>query len=117
MEFDVRERNGVTIFDIKGKIISADSMRLLDAIQKCIVSAKDDKEVKILLNLAEAPMMNSVGLSVFVATYRFIKQKKGQGRMALLKPGEKAKAMMRMAKLSYFFETYEKEDEAIASFQ
>jgi anti-sigma B factor antagonist len=113
MEVNIRERNGVTIFDIQGRIIGADSLELKSIIDDHIAS-KTEGEVKILLNLARVPMMDSSGLGVVVAAYTSVQRKKG--RIALLNLGRSTRQLIVMAKLMTIFETYDDEDTAVDSF-
>jgi len=114
MEINVRERNGVTILDIQGRIIGSDSLQLKSVIDEQIAS-KAEGEVKILLNLAKVPMMDSSGLGVVVAAYTSVQRKKG--RIALLNLGRSTRQLIVMAKLMTIFETYDNEDVAVASFK
>lgn len=114
MKVNVRERNGVTIFDIQGRIIGSDSLELKSSIDEHLAS-KTEGEVKILLNLAKVPMMDSSGLGVVVAAYTSVQRKKGH--IALLNLGKNSRQPITMAKLTTIFETYNNEDEAVASFQ
>ena len=114
MEINVRERNGVTIFDVQGRIIGSDSLQLKSIIDEHIAS-KTEGEVKVLLNLAKVPMMDSSGLGVVVAAYTSVQRKKG--RIALLNLGRSTRQLIVMAKLMTIFETYDNEDVAVTSFQ
>jgi len=114
MEVNIREISGVTIFDIQGRIIGADSLELKSIIDDHIAS-KTEGEVKILLNLAKVPMMDSSGLGVVVAAYTSVQRKKG--RIALLNLGRSTRQLIVMAKLMTIFETYDDEDTAVDSFK
>jgi len=114
MNVKIRERDGVTILDIQGRIIGSDSLELKSVIDDLIAS-KAEGEVKILLNLAKVPMMDSSGLGVVVAAYTSVQRKKG--RIALVNLGRSTRQLIVMAKLMTIFETYDDEDKAIASFK
>jgi anti-sigma B factor antagonist len=114
MNVKIRERDGVTILDIQGRIIGSDSLELKSVIDD-LISSKAEGEVKILLNLAKVPMMDSSGLGVVVAAYTSVQRKKG--RIALLNLGRSTRQLIVMAKLMTIFETYDDEDKAIASFK
>jgi anti-sigma B factor antagonist len=114
MDVNIREQDGVTIFDIQGRIIGSDSLELKSVIDDHIASQAEG-EVKILLNLAKVPMMDSSGLGVVVAAYTSVQRKKG--RIALLNLGRSTRQLIVMAKLMTIFETYDNEDEAVTSFQ
>jgi anti-sigma B factor antagonist len=112
MNTNIRERDGITIIDIQDKIIGPDSMELKSII-KNLIALKGLGEAKILLNLAEVPMMDSLGLGAIVAAYTTLQRKKG--RIALLNIGRSIRQLFVITKLINFFETYDNEDEAIAS--
>lgn len=113
MEINVRERNGVTIFDVQGRIISLYSLELKSLIDDYIASAEG--EIKILLNLAKVTGIDGSGLGVVVATYMSVQRK--NGRIALLNLGKSNRQLIVNRKLMTIFETYDNEDEAVASFQ
>jgi len=113
MNVNIRPKDGVTILDIQGRIIGPDSLQLKQIIDEEIASFEE--EPKLLLNLAKVPMMDSSGLGVVVAAYTSVRRK--NGRIALLNLGKSTKQLIVMAKLIMIFETYDDEDEAIASFK
>ncbi len=112
MNVNIRERDGVTILDIQGKIIGSDSLDLKRIIDEQIASSAEG-EAKLLLNLAKVPMMDSSGLGVVVAAYTSVQRKKG--RIGLLNLGKSINSLIVMAKLITIFERYNSEDEAIAA--
>ena len=115
MKVDIREREGVTILEIDGRIIGSDSLTLKQIIDDQISSAGGDGEVNLLLNMEKVRVMDSLGLGVVVAAFASV-QRTG-GRVALLKIGGNMKSLIVMAKLFTIFDRYEDEGEAVASFQ
>jgi len=114
MEINVRERNGITIFDIQGQIIGSGSFQLKSSIDAYIAS-KAEGEVKVLLNFGpDFGPPDKSGFGVIVALYTSVQRKKG--RIALLNLGGSTRQLVVMAKLMTVFETYDNEDEAVASF-
>lgn len=113
MNVNIRQREGVTILDIQGRIIGPDSLDLKRIVDEQI--AAFEEEPKLLLNLAKVPMMDSSGLGVVVAAYTSVRRR--NGRIALLNLGKSTKQLIVMAKLIMIFETYNDEDEAVASFK
>ncbi|MCH8290493.1 STAS domain-containing protein [Candidatus Poribacteria bacterium] len=114
MNVDIRQRDGVSILDINGRIIGSDSLVLKHIIDEQI-SSSEDGSINIILNMEKVRMMDSSGLGVIVATYTSI-QRKG-GRIALLKIAGNIRSLIVMAKLLTIFDRYDDEDEAVASFQ
>ena len=113
MNVNIRKQEGVTILDVKGRVIGSDSLALKHIIDEQIRAA-EEKQVKILLNLEKVRMLDSSGLGVIVAVYTSV-QRKG-GRIALLHVGGNIKSLIVMAKLVTIFDRYDDEDEAVASF-
>ena len=114
MKVDIRERKGVTILEIDGRIIGSDSLTLKQIIDDQMSTAENGK-INLLLNMAKVRAMDSLGLGVVVATFTSV-QRTG-GRVALLKISGNMNSLIVMAKLLTIFDRYDDEDEAIASFQ
>ena len=112
MNVKIRERDGVVILDVEGKIISSDSIELKEIINEQIKSMSEG-EVRLLLNLKKVPIMDSSGLGVVVAAYTSVRRK--NGRIALLNAGKNIKSLIVMAKLMTIFDRYDDEDEAVAA--
>lgn len=112
MTVNIREKEGVTIFDIGGKIIGSDSIELKEIIKEKIESIPEG-EAKLLLNLEDVPMMDSSGLGVVVGAYTSVQRR--NGKIALLNAGKNIKSLIVMAKLMTIFDRYDDEDEAIAA--
>lgn len=106
------KKEGITILDIEGRVAGEDSLALRDIIDGRIAAAIG-KKVKLILKLEKVRMIDGTGLGALVAACTAIKQR--GGRIALLNAG--IKNLIVMTKLMMFFERYENEDEAIASFQ
>ena len=114
MNVNIRQKEGVTVLDIEGRIIESNTLALKHIIDEQISNAEDGK-VKILLNMEDVRMMDSSGLGIIVAAYTSV-QRKG-GRVALLNIGGNIKSLIVMAKLVTIFDRYNNEDDATASFQ
>jgi len=111
VKINVREREGVTILDIEGKIMGHDALELKRVIDE-ILASKGEGEVKLLLNLEKVPMMDSSGLGVIVAAYTSVQRKKG--KIALLHLGKSINNLIVLAKLTTIFDRYDDEDRAVA---
>ena len=114
MNVNIRERDGIIILDVQGKIMGSDSLDLKRIIDEQIAAATEG-EVKLLLNLAKVPMMDSSGLGVVVAAYTSVQRKKG--KIALLNLGKSINNLIVMAKLITIFARYDDEEEAVAAMQ
>jgi len=112
MIVNIREREGITIPDIEGKMVGPDSLKLNEAVNERIKSMPEGG-VRILLNLENVPVMDSSGLGAVVAMHTSVTRQ--NGRIALLNAGKKIRSVIVMAKLMGLFDRYDDEDEAIAA--
>ncbi len=111
MKLSRREKDGVIIIDLKGKILIGDG---IDTLRNEINSLVENKELKVLLNFAEVPYLDSTGLGEVVRSYTSVK-KKG-GTIKIINLTQKVEDLLSVTKLITVFETFEDEDKAIASF-
>jgi anti-sigma B factor antagonist len=107
------ERNvgDVTVLDLHGKIMIGEGD---DALRDAVTKLVDGGKTKIILNLAEVPYVDSAGLGEIVRCYTTVSRK--GGRLKLLNLTKKIKDLLAITKLLTVFETYESEQEAVASF-
>ena len=112
MIVNIREKEGITIPEIEGKMVGPDSLKLKDMVNERIKS-QPEGGVRILLNLEKVPAMDSSGLGAMVAMYTSVRRQKG--RIALLNAGKNIRSIIVMAKLMSMFDRYDDEDEAIAA--
>ena len=71
--------------------------------------------VDIVLNLSRVKWINSTGLGLMVSAYTSL-VKQG-GRMKIAEVSDRIDNILHVTQLELIFETFEKEDEAIASFE
>jgi anti-sigma B factor antagonist len=106
----IREREGITIPDIEGKMVGNDSLKLKEIITQRLQSRPG---IRILLNLEKVPVIDSSGLRAIIALSTSVKRHNGS--MALLNAGKSLRSIIVMAKLMSMFERYDSEEEAIAA--
>ena len=106
-----RRTDGVMILDLAGGIKLGEENAYLHKTIKDLVSAG---EKKILLNLGSVTKIDSSGMGELIAAWTTL-QKNG-GEVRLLNLTQSVEELMMMTKLLTVFETYENEDDAIASF-
>jgi anti-sigma B factor antagonist len=106
-----RERDGVTILDLSGKItIGEGSVQLREAVRRLL----DSGNKKILLNLGDVSYVDSSGIGELVSSYTTTNNNGGQ--LKLLNLTKKIQDLLMITKLLTVFQTFEKEQEAVASF-
>jgi len=111
MEFNIRQRAGVTIFSPNGEIIGDASREFREVVAEQLASTAEAP--KFLFDFATVPMMDSTGLGVLIGTCSTIMPKGGQ--VALINPSSKIKTLLTASKLTTMFEEYSNEAEAIAA--
>src|SRR5574341_1123850 len=108
MKIEERTVGGVTVLDLKGKMLIGEGDEMLrEKINSLVESGKN----KVLLNLAEVPYVDSAGLGEIVRCYTTVSRK--GGRLKLLNLTKKIQELLTITKLLTVFETYEAEDEAV----
>ncbi len=111
MEISKRKIDGIVIFDIKGEITGEKRFTLSDDI-----SAEIQADCAgIILNLAEVPLLDSVGLGALVAAYTAISKK--NRKIVLLNANSAVHYLLVVTKLDQIFEKYDDEKEALKSFK
>jgi anti-sigma B factor antagonist len=111
MKVSVRQREGVTILDLEGKItIGSGDLELRNAVQKAVA----DGAKKILINLGKVSTIDSSGVGELVSSYTTVKNRGAQ--LKLVNLPAKVQDVLTVTQLITVFDTYETEDEAIRSF-
>jgi anti-sigma B factor antagonist len=110
LEITPREREGVTIFDLKGRITVGGEAT---ALRENISNLKDDAS-KVVLNLAQVDYIDSTGLGALVICATSLR-KRG-GNMKLLNLNRRNIELLVMTKLATVFEIFADEQDAINSY-
>jgi len=111
MKIEKRKNGGVTVLDIKGKILIGDGVAEL---REAINESVDNKENKLLLNFENVPYLDSTGLGEVVRSYTSVKNRGGVVKIVNLT--NKVKDLLSVTKLITVFETFEDESKAVESF-
>lgn len=111
MKINVRERGGVTVLDLSGKItIGAGDVALRDAVHERLNAGAKN----ILLNMAGVTTLDSSGVGELVSAYTTVRNRGGVLKLLGLPP--KVQDILMITQLITVFEVHDNEDEAIASF-
>ena len=106
-----REIGDVVVLDIDGKMTGGlDSDLFQNTVQALLEAGKH----KLLVNLENVKWINSTGLGVLIASFSTV-QKSG-GKLKLLHVSERIQGLLAITRLSTIFESYQQEDQAVASF-
>lgn len=111
MKVSAREVGKVTVLDLNGKItIGKGDLILREAVDNALKEGKS----RILLNLEKVSYMDSAGIGELVACFKRVVEKKGV--MKLFNPEGRVRDLLELTKLNEYFDTYQSESEALASF-
>ena len=111
VEFNLREKEGITIVDLQGRLMVGDTAtRLREQTRSLIAGGKKD----LVLNLAGVDYIDSTGLGCMVICYTTL-QKAG-GTLKLIKLNRRNIELLLLTKLSTIFEIFGEEQDAINSF-
>jgi anti-sigma B factor antagonist len=111
MKISVRERGGVTILDVQGKIAlgAGDG-----ALHNAVLDSMNRGARNILMNLKDVSFIDSSGLGELVSSYQSVVNR--GGLLKLLSVPPKVLDLMRISGLDAVFELFVDEGRAIASF-
>jgi anti-sigma B factor antagonist len=106
-----RQIGGVTIVDVKGRIVlGEESASLRDLVCELLKAGNN----QILLNLAAVDYIDSMGLGSLVSA--FVTVRKQGGQLKLLNVDDKVADVMQITKLYTVFDILNDEAQAVASF-
>ncbi len=111
MEIQQREKDGVVILDIQGEIDLYNAPEIKETIQKLI----DQQKYNVLINLAKVSYIDSSGIGALISSLSNLK--KYQGALKITNVYASVKKVFELTKLTSFFEIYDSEEEALASFK
>ena len=110
-EIQEREREGVTIFDVSGRLIVGQTSGVLrERIQQAITAGKKN----LVLNLSGVDYIDSTGLGTMVLCYRFAQT--AGGALKLLKLNRRELELLVLTKLTTVFDIFNEEQDALNSF-
>jgi len=111
MKINVRQRDGVTILEPKGKItIGVGDVALREAVHRELEAGSRS----ILIDMNGVTTIDSSGIGELVSTYTSVKNR--GGKLKLLHLPDKVSDILQITQLISVFETYDDEDEAVRSF-
>jgi anti-sigma B factor antagonist len=110
MEISERNSGQVTILDIRGEIDLYNTPEIEMTSRKLI----REKKTRILINLAEAPYIDSSGLAMLLNIQRELQKVSGALKLTGLSPG--LQKIFEMTKLVTKLAVFESEESALKSF-
>ena len=110
MKINNRQIADVTILDISGRVVAGEAALLRDSIRNLIARG----ERNVVLNLAEAPYIDSAGIGELVSALVAVRRQ--SGCLGLLNLTRRVRDTLGMVKLLTVFQVFDSEEEALASF-
>ena len=110
LEIAVRQREGVAILDLDGRITVGEASNLREAVE----AQKTAGHVRLILNLEKTTFIDSTGLGAMVICHTTIT--KAGGALKLLHLNKRNIELLVLTKLHTVFDVYSEERDAINSF-
>jgi anti-sigma B factor antagonist len=111
LDIQEREREGITILDLKGRIaVGPEASSLRDKISELNTAGK----TKVIFNMAAVDYIDSTGLGVLVISATSIR--KHEGNLKLENLNRRNIELLVMTKLATVFEIFNDEQDAVSSF-
>jgi anti-sigma B factor antagonist len=111
MNVSARQRDGVTILDLRGKLtLGSGEQALRSTLQDALAAGA----TKVVINLKDVTTIDSTGVGELVGTYTTVTNRGARLKLATLPP--KLQDILTITQLITVFDVYDTEDEAIASF-
>jgi anti-sigma B factor antagonist len=110
MELNNREQDGIVLLEINGEIDLYNAPEIKEFINHCI----EEKKFRIIINLARVSYIDSSGIGALISSTSGLK--KHNGGLKILHVSGSVRKVFELTKLMSFFEIYESEAEAMASF-
>lgn len=112
MTLKEKEVNGVVVLEMAGKVMGGPDANLLNEKLHHLV---DKGKTKVVADLANVSWMNSSGLGILIGGLTTMRNNKGDLKLANVT--ERIQSLLIITKLITIFETFEKLDDAINSYQ
>lgn len=111
LEIEQRDREGITVLDLKGRLVAGDSTSVLREKVTALIAAG---KANIIFNLKEVEYIDSSGLGSMVICYT--SAKKQSGALKLLNLNRRNVELLVLTKLTTVFETFNDEQQAVNSY-
>lgn len=111
MKINEKPQGEIMVLHLSGKIMGGDDHDLFHTEVKTLIS---EGYVDVVLNMSKVNWINSTGLGVLVSGFHTLK--KNGGVMKICDVSGRIDNILNVTQLKLVFETYETEEEALASF-
>jgi anti-sigma B factor antagonist len=111
LDINVRKRGAVQLIQLRGPLRMGPAV---DGLRQAIEEAVGNGDTKLVINLAEVPMIDSSGIGLVVRFLASTKQRGGS--LKLVQPSKFAIQTLRLVGVLNLFEIFDNDEAAIASF-
>ena len=111
MDINVRKRSQVQLVQLKGQLRMGAAV---DGLRQMMEDAFGSGETRIVINLAEVPMIDSSGIGLLVRFLASARQR--GGNIKLVNPSKFALQTLRLVGVLNLFEIFENDEAAVESF-
>ncbi len=111
LDINVRKRSQVQVVQLRGPLRMGQAV---DGLRQAIQEAVSAGDTRIVLNLAEVPMIDSSGIGLLVRFMASTKQL--GGNIKLVQPNKYAIQTLRLVGVLNLFEIFDNDDAAVDSF-
>jgi anti-sigma B factor antagonist len=112
MKYPTRTQDGITIFELRGKLMGGPESQEFHEQLKTAVSSGTQR---VILDLGGVAWMNSSGLGMLIAALTTTRNTGGELKLARVT--EKIESLLVITKLNSVFETHSTVPDAVASFR
>ena len=111
MDISIRKRGETQVIQLRGQLRLGPAV---DELRKAIEEALANGDTRIVINLAEVPMIDSSGIGLLVRFLASTKQRGGS--LKLVQPSKFAVQTLRLVGVLNLFEIFNDEEAAVGSF-
>ena len=111
MDINVRKRGTVQLIQLRGALRMGPGV---DGLRQAMEEALNNGDTRLVLNLAEVPMIDSSGIGLVVRFLASTKQRGGSIKLA--QPSKFAIQTLKLVGVLNLFEVFDNDDAAVASF-
>ena len=110
MTTQIRQQNGISILELKGKIVGASVSELREVL---LPKVENSDAPRIILDFENVRMIDSSGLGVLIEAH--IVAKRRNGRMGAIHIGKHIKNLIVVHRLVHLFEHFDTEEDAVSA--
>ena len=111
MDINVRKRSQVQVIQLRGPLRMGPAV---DGLRQTMEEALGNGDTRLVLNLAEVPMIDSSGIGLLVRFLASTKQR--GGNIKLVQPNKFAVQTLRLVGVLNLFEIFDNDDAAVESY-